>query len=326
MEAGLDLRRIWQREASGRSAAELRRRMEQISTDVAKGVSLTEAIATTGDYFPRLFRELVEVGEQSGQLPEVFRHLADHYDQQVSLRRTFLVALTWPAIQLGLVVFIVGFLIWVMGFIGKITHSEPIDILGFGLVGNSGLALYLLLVGGVAAMAAGAVSAARRGAAWTRPLLRGVMRLPVLGRALTTLALARLAWSLNLTLETDMPLTRALPLALRSTHHAEFIGHTDEIVRSVAAGDELAEAFANTGRFPTDFLEALHVGEQSGRLPETMTVLSRQYQEQAWSALKTLSVVGAFAVAALVALVIIALIFRLFAFYIGTIYDVLSWT
>jgi type II secretory pathway component PulF len=324
LEAGIEVRRIWEREASGRSAPALRQRMHEISEKLGRGSSVSDAVADTGKYFPTLFRELVHVGEETGKLSDVLRHLAEHYEHQLKLRRVFRAAIAWPMIQLAAAVTIIGLLIWVMGFLPPMEGGKPIDILGFGLVGNKGLLIYLLLVACAAAACAAVVSALKRGVAWTRPIQRALVKLPGVGGPVQTLALARLAWSLHLTGETGMSLLRALPLSLRSTHNAHYTDHTDGILRSVRAGNEISEALAETGAFPRDFLDTLEVGEQSGRLPETMAHLSAQYQEQAQRALGVLTVLLGFAVWGVVALILILLILRVAMFYVNIITNAAS--
>jgi hypothetical protein len=67
LEAGIDARRVWAREAAGRSSSALRSRLERISAAIAAGSSVSDALETTGEYFPLLFREMVSVGEETGQ-------------------------------------------------------------------------------------------------------------------------------------------------------------------------------------------------------------------------------------------------------------------
>jgi type IV pilus assembly protein PilC len=323
LEAGIDLRRLLERESSSRMASGLERRLAILHQGTARGETLVDSLAETGNYFPVLFREMVEVGEETGQLSEVFRQLAEHYEHQLTLRRNFLAALAWPAIQLTAAIGIVGVLILVMGVIAP-AGGEPIDILGFGLVGTSGLMVYLLIVGTVVAVVAFVVQALRRGLAWTAPMQRLLMALPVLGPSLRTLALSRLAWSLHVTLDAGMALTRALPLSLRSTRVLEYSDASDDVVRAVKSGREISEALSRSATYPRDFLDHLEIGERSGRLPESMALLSRQYQEQAQRALGTLTVLAGFAVWALVAMLIIAIIFKLAFFYLGTINDALN--
>ena len=318
LTAGVDIRRMWEREASG-ATGNARRPYEEISRAVNQGVSVTDAVNATESYFPKLFRELVRVGEQSGKLPEVLRQLAESYDEQLKLRRMFMSAILWPAFQLLVALLIVGFLIWVVGFIAKMNGGPPLDLIGLGLVGNSGLLIYILFLTVVFTAAAIVYGGIRRGVLWARPIQRVVMRVPRVGKALRTLALARLAWSLHVTLEAGMDLARALRLSLSSTQNLAYTEGTDQVLRAIARGDEIHEALAATGAYPVEFLDTVEVGERSGRLVESMGGLSRQYQEEARSALQVLTVFGGFAVWAMVAVLIIVVIFRIFSVYLGMI-------
>lgn len=324
LTAGIDARTVWRREAEGRSSQGLRRRLIEVHEAVAAGRSVNDGLARTGEYFPPMFREMVQVGEQTGQLPEVFRQLAEHYDHQLTLKKAFLSAITWPMLQLAAAIMVIGVLIWVLGMLPRAPGGEPIDILGLGLIGNSGLVIYSLFVAAVIGAIALVIQAVRRGLVWTRPLQRVVMALPGIGSCLQTLALSRLAWCLHVTMETGMDLRHALALSLGSTHNARYTDHSERVVSKVAGGQEIYEAFSATGVFPRDFLDTMEVGERSGRLPESMAVLSQQYQDQARRALATLTVLAGFAVWGLVAMLIIAMIFRLAMFYIGTINDALK--
>lgn len=319
--AGVDSRRVFAREAEG-SAGLYRKPFVQISEAINQGSSLKDALTKTGNYFPQLFREMVAVGEQTGQLPEVFRQLAEHYDHQLTLRRAFVAAITWPIIQLLMAICVIGLLIWIMGMIGDPKH--PTDLLGFGLIGTPGLIKYLLYIAGAMAILAVLYISIRRGVLWAQPIQRIILRLPKIGRCLQTLALSRLAWALHLTLESGMDLKPALRLAIDSTHNVRFTSQNENIWQAIRGGKEIHEALAATGEFPRDFLDAVEVGEDSGRLVESMRTLSKQYQEEARAAMAMLTVIGGFLVWCMVAGLIIMLIFRLAGFYIGTINDAVN--
>ncbi len=322
LEAGIDMRTVWRREAENASRAALRTRFRVLADDVAEGRSLADALAATEDFFPPIFRELVNIGEQSGRLPDVFAQLHHHYLDQIARRRIFLAAIAWPMLQLTVAIFVVGFLIWILGVIGKSTGA-PIDILGFGLVGTRGLAIYAAFLSGVGIAALILIRAVSRGMLWVRPLQRLALRIPALGKPLETLALARLAWALHLTMSTGMDVRRAVQLSLSAARNARYTDLLKPIDSWLSAGSSLHEAFANTGVFPREFLDTLEVGEQSGKLVESMDHLSAQYRDRAKAALAILTMLAGFAVWCMVALVIIVLIFRLFMFYLGTINSML---
>jgi type IV pilus assembly protein PilC len=316
--AGIDLRTVWARESQNVPGAGRRKCLAAIGKAINQGESLGDALAPSGDLFPALVVELIGVGEQSGLLGEVFAQLAEHYEGQLRLRRAFLAGIAWPMTELSLALLVIGLLIWVMGVIGQSTGST-FDMLGFGLVGNSGLAIYLATLATAGVLLYCAVRAAARGALWVRPIQRAVLYVPVLGPALQTLALARLAWSMSLVMNTHMEVRRGLRLSLQSTGNARYTDQIERVEREIARGNSIYEAFCAAGCFPPDFLDSVQVAEQSGTVVESMVRLARLYQEQARTALGTLSTLAGFAVWILVAAFIVVLIFRIFSFYIGTI-------
>lgn len=316
VEAGIDARTIWAREAD-RAKGSSRTRLTGICRAVKKGESLRDALSETGEYFPVLFREMVDVGEQTGRLDSIFALLAEHYQGRLTLRRHFLMAISWPLIELGLAVVVIGFFIWIMGVIREM--NKDFDPLGVGLYGNKGLAIYLASVTIVILVIWLIIQALSRGLAWTRPIQRAIMHVPMLGKTIETLALARFAWSFNLTLHSGMNIRRALQLSLASTNNARYTDQIETVDKEIEKGNSILEAFIAAGCFPADFLDATAVGEQSGNLDNAMAVLSRQYQEQAQFAMKTLNTIAAFLVWMIIAAIIITMIFRFALFYLGAI-------
>ncbi len=320
LEAGVDLRTTWAREAERAGRLATRTRLRQIGDDLNRGQSLPDALADTGDYFPDIFRSLVEVGDKTGHLGEALRQLAEHYEYQLQLRRTFLAAIAWPMLQLIVAICVVGFLIWILGVIGESTGTT-FDILGFGLVGTRGLILYMTFVGCVAGGIALIVRGAQRGLVWTQPIQRAVLKVPVLGGVVETIALSRLAWTLHLTFNAGMEVRRALKISLESANNARYTDQIPAVENSVRQGNSLFETFSTSGEYPPEFLDTLRVGEQSGRVVESMAHLSEQYRDRAAAAMGTLTMLAGFGVWAMVAMVIILMIFRIFSFYLGTIQD-----
>lgn len=324
-DAGIDIRRTCQREAD-MAGGRTKQKFANISDAVNRGDSLASAFARTGSLFPPLFLEMTHVGEQTGTLGRVMHRLEAHYRRQVQAQRLFLGAIAWPLFELAAAVLIVGILIWVLGVVAQRNNGQPIDILGFGLVGNRGLIIYINFVIVVGLCLAGVVIAIRRGALWIRPLQRAAMRLPVIGNALERIALARLAWALHLMLNVEMDLRRLVPLALRTTGNDYYIRHANKIVSDIARGDPLHIAFAGPRAFPADFIDALAVAEESGRLVESMERLSNRYEEEAELAIRTLAVAFGWLIGLGVMALIVLLIFRLAGFYLGAINDAVNMT
>ena len=314
LESGIEERKIWQREAErarGSSAAVFGR----ISAALGTGGSIGDAVLQSDGFFPPLFVELVGLGEATGKLASVFRRLADHYEQSVRLRRTFLAGITWPLIQLTAAIVIVGLLIWILGLIAENRGPAPYDILGLGLVGNAGVVIYVTIVGSLLAVATLLFFLIRSRVFWIQPVEVAAIAVPGIGGCIKTLCLSRLSWSLGLSLAAGMDARSAVPFALRMAGNHYFARHQSAVSSSLMAGDEMFVALAGTGAFPDEFLDALQVGEQSGRLDESMLQLAEEYQDRSRAALATLTTLAGFAVWALVALILIAIIANMVSGY-----------
>ncbi|HEY2839622.1 MAG TPA: type II secretion system F family protein [Pirellulales bacterium] len=323
LSSGIDVRRVFEREAADAKLPAVRAKLTEISEAISHGESVTDAIRPAGDYFPALFHDMVEVGEHTGGLPEVFRHLAEHYEEQVRLRRTFISNISGPILQLIAALGVIGGLILLMGVLPTTNGKSP-DIMGLGLTGMSGFIQFLLYIAIFIGVGFFVYQATRRGKLWTVPLQKNVLRIPQFGKAIATISLAQMAWTMELTMESGMDVLKAIPLWFRSTRNAYYIEHSDRVVEQVRAGHEIHEALAETGAFPTDFLSQVEVGEQSGRLPEAMKTLSRDYHEQAQLAIKLLTTIAGRCVWGLVAAMIVFMIFRIFSSYTGALNNALN--
>jgi len=321
--AGIKDFKVWEDESRRGSRAQ-QRQLEQVVAKLTSGSTLPQAIASTGNYFPTLFRQMVEVGDTSGQMDRTYKRLAQHYDRSLAAKKSFLGKLGWPAFQLGIALFVVGILIWVMGMIPGNKQGESFDMLGLGLKGTPGLITYVNFLIVCAMVLLLLVEAVRRGAGWIQPLQRAVVMLPVVGQAFQTLALARFTWAFQLILGTSMDLRKALPLVLDATGNHYYSRFGPEVAMRIEQGQDITSALASTGVFPGELLDNIAVGEQSGRLAELMERLSTEYQERAGTAISVLAQVAGYLIWLLVAGLIIMLIFQLFSGYLGVIEDAMK--
>lgn len=322
LDAGIDVRRIWRSESqrvSGRGAEAC----ADVADALQQGHSLDEAIVGAGPYFPPLMVELVRVGEQTGTAPDVFKRLAQHYQRQVSRAREFGAAILWPVTQLVLALAIVGVLIAIGGVL-KDGRGRPLDMVGLGMTGTSGLVVYVNLLIGTGLVVGLSWLAVRRRPQWGAKVRGWASTIPVVGDALQKIALARIAWALRLTMNVAMDLRKVAPVVLRASDNERYSRHAGAVAAAVGRGEPLSQGFAATGVFPRQFLDHLEVAEESGTIVESMDRLSKRYDEEAEHAVATLTKIAAFLVWAAIAALVIVLIFRVFGVYTGMINDALK--
>jgi type IV pilus assembly protein PilC len=96
------------REASGNRV--IAESISSAITQVREGRPVSDSLQQTG-HFPELALEMIRVGEQTGSLPDMLNHVADFYDEDVTIRSTTLLGWVEPVILLVVAVFIATVLI-----------------------------------------------------------------------------------------------------------------------------------------------------------------------------------------------------------------------
>lgn len=321
--AGLTLRDVFRQQAA-RGAVAVRPVAARIAAQMDQGGGLEDAMKRQGDVFPPLMTAMATVGEQTGMLPEVFAELEKYYARQLQLRQRFLALTAWPIIQFVGAVFVLAGLIFIIGLIPQGTGKFALhfDPLGLGLSGAQGALLFLATVWGfVLFLWIGYFLVTRflAGKALVDALL---LRTPIVGRCLRALALSRFCLALRLTLETGMPITRALRLSFRAADNAAFTARSDRATTSVKRGDDLTIALAVTGLFPEDFQHILAVGEESGRLTDVLRQQADHYHDEAGRRMTALTTALSVLVWLIVAAFIITAVFRIILAYIDLINQV----
>jgi type IV pilus assembly protein PilC len=325
LSAGVMLRDAFRQQAV-LGAPGVRRIADRIAADLDQGHNLQHALEREAKAFPPLLVSLVGVGEQTGNLPEVFGELERYYVRQQQLRRRFIASIAWPLIQFILAVLVVAFVILILGMLPVATdfNGNRWDPMGLGLFGASGALIFLAWVAGILlgfyCLFLFITRVLGRGALVSAILLK----VPILGRCLRALALARFCLALRLTLESAMPIRQALALSLRATGNQAFVAQTATVQAAVRKGDELSMALARAGVFPREFLHILSVAETSGRFDDVLQHQTEHYHDEAGRRLVVLSVAGTALVWLLVGALIITFIIRFFLLYLDLIDQALN--
>src|SRR5262249_52828781 len=129
--AGVSLVKVFDQQAR-RGPPPVRPLAEQVHADLERGDSLELAFRRQEAAFPPLFLALVAVGEQAGQLPEIFGELERYFVLQQSLRRQFRTNCIRPVFQYVVAILVISLLIWILGAIAESHSTTPIDPLGMG--------------------------------------------------------------------------------------------------------------------------------------------------------------------------------------------------
>jgi type II secretory pathway component PulF len=315
-EVGLDPYRVFDREA-GKSRSLYSRKMRAVADQVREGMSLSDAVKAQGNYFPPHFSEMLEGGEKSGRLDRVLERLSVYYQQLAEFRGIFFSSIIWPMIQLALAVVVVGLMIYVPAMLLPGATKEQQDLIGIGLVGESGLAIYSLSIAIVATIVFAVYVLARNG--YLAFLGEWMARIPWLGHNLRVFAEARFVQTLALTIEAGVSAASAVDLSFRSAGTAQFMSKAESAKQSISQGQEMHLVLADTHLFQRETLEVIELGEASGKLAESLDKHFRHLQRQVKAAMAKVTYLASAMIWFLIATVLILIIVRVFSMYVNNL-------
>ena len=320
LESGIQIRKAIGIASKKAMHAPTKKVLREISDAIQGGSDISQALREHGNFFPTLFIEMVTMAEETGSLPEVLRHLAEHYEANIRMKKALIGSLIWPVFQLVAAIFVIAILILVLGLIGG---DNDISNIVFGLKGPTDAMIWLTgTLGTFAAMFAVwlMIQKAAQAKAIVDPML---LMVPVLGRCMRSFAIARFSWSYYLTQQTGMPVNRSLQGSLKATGNGAFVSQTPFITSAVMEGSSLTESLKQSRLFPIEFLEMVSVAEESGTVPEALHRLSPHFEEDARRALKILTSAISVVVWLFVAGFIIFFVFKVALTYIAMLNDLL---
>jgi type IV pilus assembly protein PilC len=314
LSAGLTLRHVFRQQAGGAAAA-VRPLAGRVVEAIEKGESLSAALDREKGLLSPLFLAMVKVGEETGQLPEIFHALEQHYLLEQKLRRQIVRQSIGTILQLVFAILIVAAVIFILGLIGASTGAQPIRI--FGLSGPGGALVFLAVTFGTLGTIWLAVSMFLRYPRHAGPVQAFLMKLPGLGTALYSLVMGRFTMALQLTLDSGLSIVKALKLSLQATGNAWFISRTDVIVDALKGGESLTNALLQSNLFDEEFVHIVAAAEEGGRVPEMMKHQAEYWHEEAARRLTTLTRMLTFGMWLMYAGFMVYMIFKLAGIYFG---------
>lgn len=250
-------------------AAAFRRPLDRVLAELRQGSTFSEALEQQRGWLPEFDVALIAAGEKSGRLDGCCHRLSEYYRDRAKLLRSLMSDLAYPAFLVGLVI-----LVFPPGALSRLIWQG--DVAGFVRP-----KLKILAVVALAALLIQMFKRSNRGG-WWRGLWEEVLRrVPVLGRARRSMALARLALALEALLNAGVNVLKSWELAATASGSPALRRAVAQALQGMAAGETPGEAIGQTGVFPGKFVSLYRSGEISGRVDQSLKYLCQDYTDEA---------------------------------------------
>ena len=259
------------------------RMLDAIREQVGAGEPLAAALSRFPRTFSELYRGLVAVGSETGQLGEVLARLADYLEARQALRAKFATALIYPAlITIIAMAVIATLLLYVVPQIVAVYQQsrQTLPFLTRALIATSD---FLRVSGwywiGGAIVLTVAAGLLLRNETWRERWQVFLLRLPVIGRVLSGLDTARFASTLAILTGSGAPLLRALETAADVIWARPIRRAAQSAAAHVREGVTLSRSLASERVFPPLLVHLVANGEQSGQLPAMLARAAREQED-----------------------------------------------
>jgi type II secretory pathway component PulF len=257
--------------------------VESLQQSVAVGVPLHQAMAAFPRCFPAQTVAIVQAGEISGKLPEVFESLSAYYEWLDHLVSEIRQALIYPLMVMGasaaLVLLLFTFV--VPRFVGLLTElALEIPMITRIVMGisNTLLAGWPVILAGIAVGVVGLKLLLRSGR-YAAAIDKAMMHLPIFGPLIAMFALSRFTHNLGMLYKAGIPLLRGLEIC-RGLVGNRAIEKAIEAVRvGVSEGTPLSKGLAQHDVFPPTLVTMIATGETSGTLDFALQSVSDYYNK-----------------------------------------------
>jgi type IV pilus assembly protein PilC len=258
--------------------------LTEIRDRVKSGTDLSEAFASYGDTFPRLYPSTLKAGERSGELEQVIRRFIRYMRLVLDARRRVVSALIYPAVLVGLsIAMMIIMAIYVvpkfMGFFSELDAELPLItqiVLAISTFASRNWPVILL----------GTIAGTWVFRQWGRTgpgrlSIDGMkLRIPFLGPVLHRFALAEFCRSLGTLLAGGIPLVPAFEIAVSSVGNTWVRNRLEPTIQMVREGKPFHAALEHSGVFVDMAVDMVKVGEATGSLDDMLSSVSDFLDEQ----------------------------------------------
>lgn len=267
--------------------------LTDIEHQIVSGGNLGDSLAKYPHYFSPIYIALVRAGESSGQLDKVFNRLAETMEGQRDFNSKVAGAMIYPII----IIIGMGIVVMVMMTVVVPKLTELYNDFGVTLPMSTQILMstsaffvkfwWLMILGGI-----GSVIGFKK---WRKTPMGElivdtvILKIPLFGELQKKIILVEFTRTLAMLISSGIRLLDALQILKNALGNVLFRNAITEISKKVERGAPLGETFAGYPVFPPIVSQMLRVGEETGKLDDTLLKLSKYFQSESENLVKGLT-------------------------------------
>lgn len=268
--------------------------LTQLLQAIESGLSFSQSIELQGKYLTRQEIQLIQVGEMTGKLATVCSNIAAHRHRSLALQRKLQKIMLYPSLVLGISVLLtLALLLFIVPQFAEMYSNNQANLPALTAVLLAMSNFLKQDLGVLMCCALGLVLLYQfylKRAPWFQQQKARLLSLtPIFGKIQQLSRLVNFSQSLQIMLQSGVPLTQALESFLPRTHTWQTQktlagdGVLEAEVRSILQWVSQGYGFSDSvssNLFPMEAQQMLQIGEKSGKLALMLQHIADNYQEK----------------------------------------------
>ena len=290
LKAGLPLVQSLRLVAHNEEDKNVKKMLEEVADDVHAGNGLAESFALRGPKLPKTFIETIRAGEESGRLDDCFDRMKTYFENSAAVSSKVGSAMIYPAMLITVAVIVVVIIM---------TVAVPVFEESFASMGNElpGVTKALIACSHFfldywVIMLAGAIIIGTTAFLYGKTdngrhlYARIALSFPGLGAVNIMSGASQFASTLSTMLSSGLPLVQAAQITAATSANLLINEDIAAAVKGVIAGNRFCDGLKQSKWLPNLLLEMTAVGEETGKMEETLDVISEYYTKEVDTAVK----------------------------------------
>jgi len=259
--------------------------IKEVITAVRGGAKLSQAMSRHPKAFSKLYCRTVAIGEETGNLEQVLRQMADYIEKEALAAKKVRGAMIYPMIVALLVILVIAVMVFFvmpnfMGLYGALGADLPMVTRALLAISGFLLSYWWAILLAVLGVAAGLYAYIKTPAGrywWDSAILK----MPLLGSVTLFRELSRYASTVSTLFRAGVPLPEIMTLSIDNAQNKVIVDALTTVRDEMLKGQGLSRPMSRNPVFPALIVQMAAVGEGTGNLDATMDTVAMSYEMEA---------------------------------------------
>lgn len=259
--------------------------VKEVIIAVRGGAKLSQAMSRHPKAFSRLYCRTVAIGEETGNLEQVLRQMANYIEKEALAAKKVKSAMIYPIIVVLLVIMVIAVMVFFvmpnfMGLYGALGAELPMATRALLAISGFLLSYWWAILLAVLGVAAGLYAYIKTpvGRYWWDSFK---LKMPLLGSVILFSELARYANTVATLFRAGVPLPEIMTLSIDNAQNKVIADALTTVRDEMLKGQGLSRPMSRNPIFPALIVQMAAVGEGTGNLDATMDTVAQSYEMEA---------------------------------------------